>query len=441
MVRRICVDRRWVLGALLALVAGASCRGGSNVESWRFVSLEVEGAPLEVVRPLFLDITEDGFRAATTCNAASGEFGGDVAVTLAVCSDAAARTAEAYMLQALRTRPVARDDRLVFDDGTVRLVYEAFTDPTPAGLFAVLGDPTRHVDESALPSEQATGTVPPRFDPLVSLPSPSADVDLYLSVFDEHVCVVYGTATALDKWCHQPRFAAERSIVTGVPFGAGPLFRIALIPDSFGDAAAERADLGTYSDNLLVVRDDAPSGVHTLSSNDGATFTIVVPEPPAGVPLTSEAPGDSEAASSSADISSDAPVWEVIAHQLERARLDFAASGITSYRLTVEERSSYWTAGCTWTTVVSDGVVVATEAIAGAEASGVCEPFEFTVPYLHDLIAERLVAAAEPFDEMFGRHTLTAQFDSNGVPVRLEYDLANRVDEESSMTVTLAAEL
>ena len=404
--------------------------------------MEVGGEAFQVGQPLFLDITEDGFRAATTCNWASGNFGDGVVTTDMGCLDESATAGEGYMVQAFRVGPVEQDDQLVFDDGTVRLVYESFTDPTPSELFAVLGDPSRGVDASALPSEEVTGTVPPYFDTLVPMPSPSSEVDLFLSVFKGHVCVVYGTATALDKWCHEPRFAAERSLVTNIPIYGAPLFRIALIPDSFAIGLTDRADLGTYSDNLLIVSDTAPAGSHSISNETGETFTIVIPPQPATTsPTTSSAAPSEGSVTASPPVATAAvpepPVLGLLADGLEQARLDWAAADIGSYGLKVEEHLNYWSAGCTWTTVVSKGVVVETDATAAEDAEGTfCEPTEITVSRLHTLIADRLGEASDPSDEMFGEHTLAAQFDDNGVPVALEYDLANVVDEESSMTVT-----
>ena len=91
--------------------------------TWRFESLEVDGVPFTIDRQLFLDITVDGFRAETTCNAVSGPLGGEISTTLMVCGTAAATDGERFMSQALRNQPVQSDDQLVFDDGNVRLVY------------------------------------------------------------------------------------------------------------------------------------------------------------------------------------------------------------------------------------------------------------------------------------------------------------------------------
>jgi hypothetical protein len=62
-------------------------------------------------------------------------------------------------------------------------------------------------------------------------------------------CLVYGTATAIHKFCQAPRMAAETSYATDIPFYEQPTLRLALIPDRFASAAAERPDLGKYSSN------------------------------------------------------------------------------------------------------------------------------------------------------------------------------------------------
>lgn len=101
---------------------------------------------------------------------------------------------ERWMVQAFGTEPVVDADSLVFDTGEVRLVYEAFVEPTPTEVFAVLSDRDAMVDASALPSEEVTGTVPMEFDTLVRVPSPSGGVDLFIGVLDGDICFVAGTA-------------------------------------------------------------------------------------------------------------------------------------------------------------------------------------------------------------------------------------------------------
>ena len=129
----------------------------------------------------------------------STEVGGQIMSTAMACGDEAATAGETYMSQAFNSKPVERDGQLVFESGNVRIVYAAFDVPRPEELFAVLGDPTLNVDESELPSEQATGSVPPNYESLVPVASPSSEIELFLGQLGGNVCVVYGTATAMDK--------------------------------------------------------------------------------------------------------------------------------------------------------------------------------------------------------------------------------------------------
>jgi hypothetical protein len=151
--------------------------------------------------------------------------------------------------------------------------------PTPEDLFAVLGDPTASVDESALPPESVTGSVPPDYAALVPLASPSDEIDLFLGRLDGDICIVYGTASTMDKWCTEPRFAATRAPAVDLPIYGPPLVRVALIPDRFAAAAAARSDLGTYETNLLVVTDSAPAGRYVLTDDTGEELDLVIPPP------------------------------------------------------------------------------------------------------------------------------------------------------------------
>jgi hypothetical protein len=250
----------------------------TSLGSWRFESLELDGQLIAIERPLFLDITEEGFHASTTCNDVSGHFGGELITTLMACPGEAGET-ERHFVETFRIEPVLDGEHLVFEDGVVRLVYRAFTDPTPAELFGVLGDPNASVDESMLPPEEATGTVPPHFDVLIPLPSPSIEIDMFLAEFDGNVCLVYGTATSIDKFCSPPRLAAEYSRATEIPIYEQPLLRVAIIPDRFAPAADARSDLGSYASNILILHADAPQGVHNLIDDAGNTLRLDVPAP------------------------------------------------------------------------------------------------------------------------------------------------------------------
>jgi hypothetical protein len=104
--------------------------------------------------------------------------------------------------------------------------------------------------------------------------------------------------------------------------------------------------------------------------------------------------------------------------------------------LTVAETSNYWTASCTWVTVVFDSVVSEMDVIETPADPAACPPIEWTVDHLHEMIAGWLDAVSQFPNAEFGEHRLAVQFDGDGVPVELEFDMANGDDEESSMIVT-----
>jgi heat shock protein HslJ len=459
-----------VAAALIVLLVGCGeearsgePRAASPISSWRFTSLEVDGEPVAVDKPLFLDITDDGFQASTTCNSIGGHFGGELWMTAMGCPSRA-NEIERYFAQALRVEPTEQGDQLVFDDGHIRLVYESFVDPLPADLFAVLGDADASVDESKLPPEQATGTVPPVFEALVPIPSPSTDIDLFLADLDGNICLVYGTATAIDKFCQAPRAAAEISYATDIPFFEQPTLRLALIPDRFASAAAERPDLGKYSANILIVGADAPQGTHTLADAEGNTFRLVVPspwtdpmaasrtDPDASVlstPTTNAGAGRDLANVSTTTIATTPAATSVVtavaiaqandfraaSAALDDAKVRWSAAHIASYRLSVSEDLNFWTQGCTWMTVVSNGVLTDTE-VDPSSTSTACVSVDWTVEQLHELISQWVESINEFPSPQFGEHTLDVRFDDIGVPTTMVFDLANGADEESSMHVT-----
>jgi hypothetical protein len=90
--------------------------------------------------------------------------------------------------------------------------------------------------------------------------------------------------------------------------------------------------------------------------------------------------------------------------------------------------------GCTWDTEVSAGVV--TEMRADPTE---CETREWTVEQLHEIISEWLKNVERFASPEFGEHTLAVRFDDDGVPVTMDFDLANADDDEHSMRVTFTA--
>ncbi|MAT04665.1 MAG: hypothetical protein CL424_06450 [Acidimicrobiaceae bacterium] len=271
---------RWLLPiAAVAMAWGCGADDAALEGTWRVASLQVDDQPFEIGQPLFMDITANGFNAATTCNWQSGEFGGEIMSTLMGCVGGNAAEGETYMRQAFDSKPTERDGQLVFENGDVRLVYERYDVPAPADLFAALGDPATSVGESELPAESATGSVPPNFTALVPVTSPSGEIDLFLGQLDDHICIVYGTATAMDKWCTEPRLAATQARAVDLPIYSQPLVRVALIPDRFAAAAAARTDLGSYETNVLTVNSDAPAGRYVLMADMGEELAVVIPPP------------------------------------------------------------------------------------------------------------------------------------------------------------------
>ena len=129
------------------------------------------------------------------------------------------------------------------------------------------------------------------------------------------------------------------------------------------------------------------------------------------------------------------PTEPSVSEALDEARTRWVDAAVTSYRLAVAEDRNYWSRGCTWTTLVSGGVVTETTVVPSSTAQE-CPPAEFTVEHLHDLISSWLASIEEFASPEFGDHTLQVEYNEIGVPVTMEYDLANGDDEEASMRVT-----
>ncbi|MEZ5378783.1 MAG: DUF6174 domain-containing protein [Acidimicrobiales bacterium] len=119
---------------------------------------------------------------------------------------------------------------------------------------------------------------------------------------------------------------------------------------------------------------------------------------------------------------------------LADARVRCSEAGIAGYRLEVSESRNYWRQGCSWVTVVADGVVrnVSVDSPSDSQA---CFGVEWTVEELHDRIAEWADNIEEFSDPEFGEHTLEVVFDELGVPEAIRFDLANADDEESTLRV------
>ncbi len=129
------------------------------------------------------------------------------------------------------------------------------------------------------------------------------------------------------------------------------------------------------------------------------------------------------------------PATTAVSEALEAARVLWSDANVADYRLTIAEDLNYWSAGCRWNLVISQGVVSASE-VDPSSNSPTCAPYESTVEQLHDMISDWLDNVGEFADPEFGEHTLNVRFNEIGVPIAMEYDLANGADEESSMKVT-----
>jgi hypothetical protein len=126
---------------------------------------------------------------------------------------------------------------------------------------------------------------------------------------------------------------------------------------------------------------------------------------------------------------------ESIRSALSDARARWAEAEIDTYRLEVAEEVNYWSAGRVWVTAVADGAV--TEVSVDPASTGPqCSEIEWTVEQLHDLI-ERDADEIEQFsDPSFGIHTFDVMFNEVGVPVAIDFDLANGADEETALRLT-----
>lgn len=124
--------------------------------------------------------------------------------------------------------------------------------------------------------------------------------------------------------------------------------------------------------------------------------------------------------------------------ELEDARVKWADAELSDYQLVVTSGPNQLSSdGCEWTTVVANGVVNTAVVTLGSEFG--CEVVEWSVEALHDLVAD-LQEDVQRFDAPeFGEHTLDVDYDARGVPVAIDFDLANGDDEELAYQVDLAS--
>lgn len=120
---------------------------------------------------------------------------------------------------------------------------------------------------------------------------------------------------------------------------------------------------------------------------------------------------------------------------LAAARLAWSESEPVRYQLVMTESVNYWSAGCTWTIVVTEGEITDLSSTGGSPDG--CPGEGWTVDGLHDWIDGMLGSVTNEFPPAeFGEHVLEVAFSANGVPESIEYDLANGYDEETSASIT-----
>ncbi len=147
---------------------------------------------------------------------------------------------------------------------------------------------------------------------------------------------------------------------------------------------------------------------------------------------SADSPGASDNSLGSND---EALVDESIRLALSDARARWAEAEIDTYQLEVAEKVNSWSAGCVWVTAVTDGAVTEVS-VDPASIGPECSEIEWTVEQLHDLV-ERDADEIEQFsDPSFGIHTLDVTFNEVGVPVAIDFDLANGADEETALRLT-----
>lgn len=283
--------RRWPTAITLAFLL-AACTSGRAVPTddpreanglWLLSSLEVDGELLSIDEPMFLEVSFNNVGGDTVCNDFGGEFGGPYTATAMGCEPDDDPTIDRHrvqdeMIAAILSGPQLVDDRLEFATETVHLVYERVDDPTAADLFDVLNEEGKEAspDEIYLDPEGGGQT---DFDRLVRVEHPGSEARFYIGVDGELVCFVMSTDNAASTSCQSPRYAARRGWAFELLNMDGPVgVRAALIPDAFVADLETRSDLGTISENVLLVPDSTTPGVYVLEDADGNTFELDVVE-------------------------------------------------------------------------------------------------------------------------------------------------------------------
>ncbi len=251
---------------------------------WVLTSADFEGAPLSLLEPMFVEIEGDQISGNAVCNGFGGSFESGLDQTTAGCSaeDESVpdlSTIDAALIDAAAARPQIQGDQLVSHSGGFTFFYERTVDPTPEELFGILGDEDRMADSSEIFLDPEAGGSHQPFEQLVRVDHPGSTGRFFIGVSSELVCLIASTDTESLTTCHRPRFAARTAGGYELSNRNGPTgIRMALIPDPFVDAAAQRPDLGEVYDNILLIDDDATPGRHTLTDAGGAQLVVQIPQ-------------------------------------------------------------------------------------------------------------------------------------------------------------------
>lgn len=217
---------------------------------WTLTSADFEGAPVSLLEPMFLEIEGDQVGGNSVCNDFGGIFEGQFTQSLVGClsedeSEPDPSMVEAALIDAAAARPEIEGDQLVLRSGGFRFFYERTVDPTPAELFEILDDVDHNVDSSEIFLDPEAGGSHQPFEQLVRVDHPGSTGRFFIGFSSELVCLIASTDTESFTACHRPRFAARTAYGYELSNMNGPTgIRVALIPDSFVDAAVQSPDLG-----------------------------------------------------------------------------------------------------------------------------------------------------------------------------------------------------
>ncbi len=122
----------------------------------------------------------------------------------------------------------------------------------------------------------------------------------------------------------------------------------------------------------------------------------------------------------------------------DQAKLAWEKADISDYEVIAIASELQRRQGCRWSIVVTAGVI--TESLNEMTGtSTTCGQWDLAVGELHDLIEQLTDEVGAFSDRGIGESTFEVVFNEVGVPVSIEYDIANVIDEEVSMKLTFRA--